>query len=189
MSRPPTQRRPQGPRPPEHRINQFITNTPQIRLVGEESEERNGIYPIEEALKMAEERGLDLVEIAPKAEPPVCRIVEYSKYRYEQKKKEKESKAKQHVVVVKEIRFGPNTSEHDFNFKLKHAEKFLEEGNKIKAYVVFHGRSIVHKGRGEQILKDFAAALESKAKIEMAPKMEGKRMFMFLAPKTRVEKD
>ena len=141
------------------------------------------MYPIEEARKLAEERNLDLVEVAPKAAPPVCRIVEYSKYRYEVKKKEKENKSKQHVVVLKEIRFGPNTDEHDFNFKLKHAEKFLEEGNKIKAYVTFHGRSIVHKGRGEKLLMEFATALENLAKIEMAPKMEGKRMFMLLAPK------
>lgn len=183
------QRRPSGPRPPEHRINQFITNTPHVRLVGEEPEEKNGVYSIEEAMRMAEERGLDLVEIASKAEPPVCRIVEYSKYRYEQKKKEKESKSKQHIIVVKEIRFGPNTSDHDFNFKLKHAEKFLDEGNKIKAYVVFHGRSIVHKSRGEQLLQEFATALESRAKIELAPKMEGKRMFMILTPKNRTEKE
>lgn len=154
-----------------------------MRLAGEEEEHLNGVVTIEQALKMAEERNLDLVEVAPKAVPPVCRIVEYSKYRYEVKKKEKENKAKQHVVVVKEIRFGPNTDEHDFNFKLKHAEKFLEEGNKIKAYVTFHGRSIVHKSRGEKILVDFAAALDTLAKIEAAPKMEGKRMFMLLAPR------
>lgn len=132
---------------------------------------------------MAEERNLDLVEVAPKAVPPVCRIVEYSKFRYEVKKKDKENKSKQHVVVLKEIRFGPNTDEHDFNFKLRHAEKFLEEGNKIKAYVTFHGRSIVHKGRGEKLLTEFATALDALAKVEMAPKMEGKRMFMLLAPK------
>jgi len=184
MSRPGSQRRPFRPRGPEHRIGDKIIGTKTVRLVGEELEEENGLVPIEKALKMAEERGLELVEIAAKADPPVCRIVEYSRYRYELKKKEKENKSKQHVIEVKEIRFGPNTGEHDFNFKLKHAEKFLEDGNKIKAFVVFHGRSIVHKDRGAQLLKDFSEALEDKCKIEMKPRMEGKRMFMILAPKS-----
>lgn len=167
-----------------HRINNEI-NVPEVRLVGEEDESLNGIQPIEKVLKMAEVREADLVEIAPNANPPVCRIVEYSKYRYELKKKEKENKSKQHVVVLKEIRFGPNTDEHDFNFKVRHAQKFLQEGNKIKAFVIFHGRSIVHKGRGEKLLTDFSKALEEIAKEEAPPKMEGKRMFMILAPKPK----
>lgn len=168
---------------PEHRINEVIVGVPEVRIVNEADESANGVYPFEVALEMAKARQEDLVEIAPKAVPPVCRIIEYSKYRYEQKKKDKEQKSKQHVVVLKEIRFGPNTDEHDFNFKVKHAEKFIAEGNKIKAFVVFHGRTIVHKSRGEKLLNDFIAALEEHAKVEMPPKMEGKRMFMILAPK------
>ncbi len=164
-----------------HRINEQITHST-VRIVGEEDESLNGIYPIEAALQMAAERGVDLIEITANADPPVCKIVEYSKFRFELKKKEKDSKARQHVVVVKEIRFGPNTSEHDFNFKLEHAKKFIEEGNKIKAYVVFHGRTIVHKARGEKILENFSKALEPIAKVESAPKLEGKRLFMILAP-------
>jgi len=158
---------------------------PEVRLVGEEDEALNGVYPLDKALKMAEIREQDLVEIAPAARPPVCRIVEYSKYRYEIKKKEKENKSKQHVVVLKEIRFGPNTDEHDFNFKVRHAQKFLQEGNKIKAFVIFHGRSIVHKDRGYKLLADFSKELDEYAKEEAPPKMEGKRMFMLLAPKPK----
>lgn len=158
---------------------------PEIRLVGEEDEALNGVYPVDKALKMAEIREQDLVEIAPAARPPVCRIVEYSKYRYEIKKKEKENKSKQHVVILKEIRFGPNTDEHDFNFKVRHAQKFLQEGNKIKAFVIFHGRSIVHKDRGYKLLADFSKELDEYAKEEAPPKMEGKRMFMLLAPKPK----
>ncbi len=165
-----------------HRINDEIM-APTVRMVGEEDESRNGVVALADALAWAKAREEDLVEIASHVDPPVVRIIEYSKFRYEQKKKEKESKAKQHVVEVKEIRFGPNTGEHDFNFKLNHAHKFLEEGNKIKAYVHFHGRTIVHKDRGEVLLAKFAEQLEDKAKIEMAPKLEGKRMFMILAPK------
>lgn len=156
---------------------------PQVRIVGEENESLNGVMSTAQAMALAEARQVDLVEVAPHVSPPICRLVEYSKFKYELKKKEKESKAKQHIVVVKEIRFGPNTDEHDFDFKVKHAQKFIEEGNKIKTFVVFHGRSIVHKERGYKILEDFAARLEDIAKIEMAPKMEGKRLYMILTPK------
>lgn len=171
-----------APRKPEHRINEDI-NTATVRLVGEEDESLNGVVPTMRALQLARERREDLVEIATNANPPVCRIVTYSKYRFELKKKEKENKAKQHVVVVKEVRFGPNTDEHDFDFKLRHAEKFLQDGNKIKAYVVFHGRSIVHKDRGFKMLEEFASKLQEHGKIEMPPRLEGKRLFMFLTPK------
>lgn len=165
-----------------HRTNDEITADP-IRLVGEEEGGLpNGVVPLRQALAAAREREVDLVEIAPGADPPVCRIIEYSKYRYEQKKKEKEAKAKQHVVLVKEIRFGPNTDDHDFNFKLKHAQEFLDEGHKIKAYVVFHGRSIVHKERGEKLLNEFAHALSDRGKVEMEPRLEGKRMFLIMTP-------
>lgn len=132
---------------------------------------------------MAEVAQMDLVEIAKAADPPVCRIVEYSKFKYELKKREKVNKAKQHKVEMKEIRFGPNTDEHDFNFKMKHAEKFLQEGNKIKAYVHFRGRMIVYKDRGKDVLDRFAEELGEVGKIEMAPKMEGRRMIMILTPK------
>lgn len=132
---------------------------------------------------MAKEQSLDLVEIAPTAEPPVCRIVDYSKFKYEQKKKQKELKAKAHKIVVKEIRFGPNTDDHDFDFKLKHAINFLKEGDKIKAYVHFVGRTIVFKERGEFLLLRFAQALEEHAKVDQLPKLEGKRMILMLSPK------
>jgi translation initiation factor IF-3 len=132
---------------------------------------------------MAEEQGLDLVEIAPNADPPVCKIIDYSKFKYDQKKKQKELKAKAHKVVIKEIRFGPNTDDHDYDFKLKHAINFLKEGAKVKAYVHFAGRTIVFKERGEIILLKFAQALEELAKVEEMPKLEGKRMFMMLSPK------
>lgn len=134
---------------------------------------------------MAEEEELDLVEISPKADPPVCKIIDYKKFLYNQKKKQKELKSKQSKVVVKEIRFGPNTDEHDFNFKLKHAEKFINEGAKVKAYVFFKGRTIVFKDRGEILLLKLATALEEIAAVEQLPKMEGKRMIMFLAPKKK----
>lgn len=137
---------------------------------------------IQEALKLAEEAGLDLVEIAAQADPPVCKIVDYQKFLYERKKKEKETKAKASKQVLKEIRFGPNTDEHDFNFKVKHAVKFLEEGAKVKAYVHFRGRAIAYKARGEIILLKFAQALEEYGKVEMMPKLEGNRMFLHLAP-------
>ena len=132
---------------------------------------------------MAREQNLDLVEISPKADPPVCKIIDYSKFKYEQKKKQKEIKAKAQKTVIKEIRFGPNTEEHDFNFKLNHAQKFLKEGAKVKAYVHFVGRTIVFKERGEILLLKFAQALEDYGKVEQLPKLEGKRMTMFIAPK------
>ncbi len=137
---------------------------------------------------MAEAQSLDLVEIAPNADPPVCKIIDYSKFKYDQKKKQKELKAKAHKVVIKEIRFGPNTDDHDFDFKLKHAIGFLKESAKVKAYVHFAGRSIVFKERGEIILLKFAQALEELAKVEEMPRLEGKRMFMMLAPKQLAKK-
>ncbi len=135
---------------------------------------------------MADERELDLVEISPNANPPVCKIIDYQKFLYHQKKKKKEMKAKSTKVVVKEIRFGPNTDEHDFNFKLKHAIKFLEEGAKVKAYVFFKGRTIVYKERGEVLLLRLAQELEDYAKVEQLPKLEGKRMIMYFSPKKKV---
>jgi translation initiation factor IF-3 len=163
-----------------HRINEYIEADP-IRLVGENVE--NGIVSLAEALKMAEDLELDLVEISPAAKPPVCKILEYKKFLYEQKKKQKEMKANQIKTVVKEIRFGPNTDEHDVEFKRKHAEKFLQEGNKVKAYVFFRGRSIVYAERGELLLLQFADTLKEDAKVEQLPKLEGKKMIMMLAPK------
>lgn len=154
---------------------------PEIRLVGENVEV--GIYPTRKALEMAEAQGLDLVEISPKADPPVCKIIDYSKFKYEQKKKQKEIKAKAQKTVIKEIRFGPNTDDHDFDFKLNHAKGFLKEGAKVKAYVHFVGRTIVFKERGEILLLKFAQALEDLAKVEQLPKLEGKRMSVMLAPK------
>lgn len=150
-------------------------------MVGEDIE--SGIYNIKDALKMADEMGLDLVEISPNANPPVCKIVDYQKLLYEQKKKQKELKAKSAKIVVKEIRLGPQTDEHDFNFKLKHAIKFLQEGNKVKVDVFFRGRTIVYKEQGETQLLKFAEALFEYGKPEMMPKLEGKRMIMIIAPK------
>jgi translation initiation factor IF-3 len=143
------------------------------------------VVPIEEALKLADEMELDLVEISPNADPPVCKIIDYQKFLYQLKQKQKEAKAKTAKVVVKEIRFGPNTDDHDFNFKVKHAQKFLEEGNKVKAYVFFKGRSIVYKEQGELILLRFATALEEYGKVEQMPKLEGKRMNMLIVPKPK----
>jgi translation initiation factor IF-3 len=134
-------------------------------------------------LKIAQEQGLDLVEISPNADPPVCKVTDYSKFKYEQKKKQKEIKAKAIKVVVKEIRFGPNTDEHDFNFKLKHAINFLQEGAKVKAIVFFPGRTIVYKERGEILLLKFAQGLEEHGKVEQMPKLEGKRMSLLVQPK------
>ena len=145
----------------------------------------SGIFPIQEALKLAEERGLDLVEIAPNAKPPVCKIIDYSKFLYDQKKKQKELKSKQQKVVVKEIRFGPHTDDHDFEFKLNHAKKFLEEGAKVKAYVFFKGRTIVFKERGELLLLKFAKEVADLGGIEQLPKLEGKRMIMMINPKKK----
>lgn len=141
-----------------------------------------GVYSTAEALKMAEAQDLDLVEVSPNADPPVCRIIDYNKFLYEQKKKQKEMKAKAVKVVVKEIRFGPNTDEHDFQFKLKHAQKFLEEGAKVKAYVFFKGRTILYKDKGEILLLRFAQELEEVGKLEQMPKLEGKRMIIMLSP-------
>ncbi|MDB5263284.1 MAG: translation initiation factor [Adhaeribacter sp.] len=155
----------------------------QVRLVGENVE--TGVFSTDEALRIAREQNLDLVEISPKAEPPVCRIVDYSKFKYDLKKKQREMKAKTQKVVTKEIRFGPNTDDHDFEFKVKHARAFLEDGAKVKAYVHFVGRTIVFKERGEVLLLKFAQALEEVAKVEQLPKLEGKRMFLFLTPKAK----
>lgn len=166
----------------QHRINKNIRAT-EVRLVGDNVE--MGIYPINEALKLAEEQELDLVEISPKAEPPVCKIIDYKKFVFEQKKREKALKAKASKVTVKEIRFGPNTEEHDYEFKKKHAEKFLKDGAKLKAYVFFKGRSIVFKDQGEILLLRLAQDLEDVGKVEQMPRLEGKRMTMFIAPKKK----
>ena len=153
----------------------------EVRVVGENIEQ--GVFPLSKALEMAKNEGLDLVEISAKANPPVCKIIDYSKFKYDQKKKQKEIKAKASKTVLKEIRFGPNTDDHDFDFKLKHAINFLKDGAKVKAYVHFKGRTIVYKERGEILLLKFAQALEEYAKVEQLPKLEGKRMFLFLSPK------
>lgn len=166
-----------------HRINSRITGLNQVRVVGENVEQ--GIFPFEEALRMAQDIGLDLVEISASADPPVCRVVDYKKFLYDLKKKQKEIKAKQSVVELKEIRFGPNTDEHDLNFKLAHAKKFLAEGHKVKAFVFFRGRSIVFKERGEILLLKFAQDLEEMGVVESMPKLEGKRMMMFIIPKKK----
>ncbi len=142
-----------------------------------------GVYPTRVALSKAQELELDLVEISPNAKPPVCKIMDYKKFLYEQKKREKALKAKASKVVVKEIRFGPNTDDHDYQFKKKHAEKFLKDGAKLKAYVFFKGRSIVYKDKGEILLLKLASELEDLGKVEQMPKLEGKRMTMFIAPK------
>jgi translation initiation factor IF-3 len=146
----------------------------------------SAVMSVRDALILAKELELDLVEISPKADPPVCRIIEYKKFLYDQKKKQKEMKAKQQKVVVKEIRFGPNTDDHDFNFKLKHAKKFLEEGSKLKAYVFFRGRTIVFKERGEILLLKFAQELEEYGSVEQLPKLEGKRMTVLFNPKKKI---
>ncbi|WP_317168167.1 translation initiation factor IF-3 [Leptobacterium flavescens] len=154
---------------------------PEVRLVGDNVEV--GIYPIRKALEKANELELDLVEISPKAAPPVCKIMDYKKFLYEQKKREKAIKSKASKVVVKEIRFGPQTDNHDYEFKKKHAEKFLKDGAKLKAYVFFKGRSIIYKDQGEILLLRLAQELEELGKVEQMPKLEGKRMTMFIAPK------
>ena len=153
-----------------------------VRVVGDNVEV--GIYPINEALTMAENQGFDLVEISPSATPPVCRIIDYKKFLYEQKKKQKEIKAKSAKVVVKDIRLGPNIDDHDFNFKLKQAKKFLSDGAKVKVDVFFRGRSIIYKDKGEIVLLRFAQELEEVGKVERMPKLEGKRMIMVITPKT-----
>src|SRR5688572_12492152 len=169
----------------EHRINHHI-RVPQVRLVGENV--TVGVYSTQDALRMAQEQGLDLVEISPQADPPVCKIIDYNKFLYEKKKKEKEMKAKSKSAEVKEIRFTPGTDDHDFDFKSKHAENFLKEGNKVKAYVQFKGRAIMFKERGELLLLKFAERLADFGQPEALPKMEGKRMLMIFAPKSQKKK-
>ncbi len=170
---------------PEHKINNRIQAS-QVRLVGENI--TVGVYSLAEALKIADAQELDLVEISPNADPPVCRVVDYKKFLYEQKKKKKEQKANQAKQDVKEIRFGPNTDEHDFEFKLKHAENFIQEGHKVRAYVFFKGRAIVYKERGEVLLLQLAQKLQEIAKVEQLPRLEGKKMFLMLSPKGKVTK-
>lgn len=161
-------------------INEQIRSR-EVRLVGDNVEE--GIYPVQKAQKIANDQGLDLIEIAPMAQPPVCRIMDYQKFMYQQRKRAKEQKAKSTKVVVKEIRFGPQTDDHDYNFKLKHAIEFLKEGSKVKSYVFFKGRSILFKEQGEVLLLRFANDLEEFGKVESMPSLEGKKMFIYLAPK------
>ena len=164
----------------QYRINEKI-RTREVRLVGDNVEQ--GVYPIVEAQKIARELNLDLIEISPNAVPPVCRILDYQKFIYQQKKRQKEQKAKSVKIIVKEIRFGPQTDDHDYNFKLKHAKSFLTEGAKVKAYVFFKGRSILFKEQGEVLLLRFADDLEDYAKVEQLPALEGKKMIIMLAPK------
>ncbi|MDE7381813.1 MAG: translation initiation factor IF-3 [Muribaculaceae bacterium] len=194
-------RKPLGPRPKPgnkkfqrgdrnsrdpHAINEQI-RAREVRLVGDNVEQ--GIYPIDKARKIAAELELDLVEISPTAEPPVCRVIDYQKFLYQQKKRQKEQKAKAAKVVIKEIRFGPQTDDHDYNFKLKHATGFLEDGYKVKAFVFFRGRSILFKEQGEMLLLRFANDLEDLGKVELMPVLEGKRMSIILAPLKTKSKD
>ncbi len=153
-----------------------------VRVVGEDIQ--SAIYPIKEALRIAEELEMDLVEISPDANPPVCKVMDYKKFIFDQKKKQKEIKAKATKIVIKEIRLGPQTDDHDFEFKLNHAKRFLQEGNKVKVEVIFRGRSIVYKDQGEIMLLKFAQELEEFGKVESLPKLEGKRMMMLVAPKS-----
>ena len=164
----------------QYRTNERI-RVREVRLVGDDVEQ--GVYPTSKALKMAEEKGLDLVEISPNAAPPVCRITDYQKFVYQQKKRQKEQKAKSVKVVVKEIRFGPQTDAHDYDFKLKHAKGFLTDGAKVKAYVFFKGRSILFKEQGEVLLLRFANDLEDFGRVEQMPVLEGKRMIIMISPK------
>ena len=163
----------------QYRINEQI-RVREVRVVGDGTAE---VMPIRQALDMARDQGVDLVEISPNAQPPVCRLIDYSKFLYQQKKHQKEMKQKQVKGEVKEIRFGPQTDEHDYQFKLKHAKGFLEDGNKVRAYVFFRGRSILFKEQGEVLLLRFANDLEEYGKVEQMPKLEGKKMFLYLAPK------
>ena len=163
----------------QYRVNEQI----RVREVRVVSDGGSTVMPTRNALDMAREQGVDLVEISPNAQPPVCRLIDYSKFLYQQKKHAKEMKAKQAKVEIKEIRFGPQTDEHDYNFKLKHAQEFLNEGNKVRAYVFFRGRSILFKEQGEVLLLRFANDLEEYAKVEQLPKLDGKKMFLYLAPK------
>lgn len=164
----------------QYRVNEQI-HVREVRVVGDDIE--SAVMSTREAIQLAEEKGLDLVEISPNAVPPVCRIIDYSKFLYQQKKRQKEMKAKQVKIEVKEIRFGPQTDDHDYNFKLKYAKEFLSEGNKVKAYVFFKGRSILFKEQGEVLLLRFANDLEDYGKVEQMPVLAGKRMTIFLAPK------
>lgn len=164
-----------------NRINDAIRGVDEVRLVGENVEQ--GIYSFREAMRIADEQNLDLVEISPTAVPPVCRVIDYQKFLYQKKRKEKEQKQNSKKIEVKEIRFGPQTDDHDYNFKLRHAQEFLKDGNKVKAYVFFRGRSIVFKEQGELLLARFANDLEEYGKPETMPKLEGKRMILMLAPK------
>ena len=163
----------------QYRVNEQI-RVREVRVVGDGG---STVMPTRQALDMAHEQGVDLVEISPNAQPPVCRLIDYSKFLYQQKKHAKEMKAKQVKVEIKEIRFGPQTDEHDYNFKLKHAREFLTEGNKVRAYVFFRGRSILFKEQGEVLLLRFANDLEDIAKVEQLPKLDGKKMFLYMAPK------
>ena len=163
----------------QYRVNEQI-RVREVRVVGEDG---STVMPTRQALDMARTQGVDLVEISPNAQPPVCRLIDYSKFLYQQKKHAKEMKAKQAKVEIKEIRFGPQTDEHDYNFKLKHAKEFLTGGNKVRAYVFFRGRSILFKEQGEVLLLRFANDLEEFAKVEQLPKLDGKKMFLYLAPK------
>ncbi|ERT62105.1 translation initiation factor IF-3 [Prevotella sp. BV3P1] len=163
----------------QYRVNEQI-RVREVRVVGDDGSQ---VMPTKKALDLARQQGVDLVEISPKAQPPVCRLVDYSKFLYQQKKRAKEMKQKQVKVEVKEIRFGPQTDEHDYQFKLKHAQGFLNEGNKVRAYVFFRGRSILFKEQGEVLLLRFANDLEEYGKVEQMPKLEGKKMFLYLAPK------
>ncbi|MEA3476842.1 MAG: translation initiation factor IF-3 [Bacteroidota bacterium] len=163
-----------------HKINERIT-APVVRVVGDNVDV--GIYNIREAIMIADGQGLDLVEISPSANPPVCKVIDYKKFLYEQKKKAKEIKAKTAKIVVKEIRLGPNIDDHDFNFKLKHAIRFLQDGAKVKVDVFFKGRTIIYKEKGEYVLLRFADELEEYGKVERLPKLEGKRMIMIITPK------
>ncbi|HEU5366485.1 MAG TPA: translation initiation factor IF-3 [Hanamia sp.] len=169
----------------EHRTNHMI-KVPQVRLVGDNIEV--GIYSTAEAQRIANDQGLDLVEISPQADPPVCKVIDYNKFLYEKKKREKDMKAKSKVSEVKEIRFTPNTDDHDFDFKSKHAQNFLKDGNKVKAYVQFKGRAIMFKERGELLLLKFAERLVDFGTLESMPKLEGKRMFAIFAPKSQKKK-
>jgi translation initiation factor IF-3 len=164
----------------QYRVNERI-RAREVRVVGDNAEQ--GVYPLPQALQMAKAQDMDLIEISPSAVPPVCRIADYQKFIYQQKKRQKEQKAKSVKIIVKEIRFGPQTDDHDYNFKLKHAKSFLEEGAKVKAYVFFKGRSILFKEQGEVLLLRFASDLEDYAKVESLPSLEGKKMIIMLAPK------
>jgi translation initiation factor IF-3 len=164
----------------QHRINSKI-RAEEVRLVGDNVE--IGVYKTKQALEIADEQGLDLVEISPKAVPPVCKVMDYKKFLYEQKKRDKALKSKATKVVIKEIRFGPQTDDHDYAFKKKHAEKFLKDGAKLKAFVFFKGRSIIFKEQGQILLLRLAQDLEEFGKVEQMPRLEGKRMTMFISPK------